>query len=562
VSDEGKHAPQRGAAPTVSVQASFRHDAGAHPLSGYTQAPPPEPDDAEAHYRRGMEYRGLGHLTDALASLDKAIALKPDYAEAYNGRGIVLSGMQRLVDAATAFDRAIAIKPDYAEAYNNRGIVLQDMQRHGEALASFQHAIALQPGNARIHNNRADVLRALGRVEESLASYDAAIALKPDYAEAYYSRAIVLQEFKRFDEALANYDRAIALRPDYAAAYNNRGVLLQALQRCEDAAAAFARAIAIDPGFAEACSNQAYCLLQMGRFEEGWRLHEWRKRTAKPVGHRAFPQPLWLGGAALAGKTVFVHWEQGFGDTIQFCRYGKLLRARGALVVMAVQTPLRRLLQSLGHGIAIVGQDEVPRAFDCHCPMMSLPLALHTTLESIPSEPRYLFADGRQSRAWAARLPPRSKPRIGLVWSGSAHHKNDRNRSIALTKLTPLLTARTHWISLQKDLRNGDAALIRQLRHVLHLGDALADFSDTAAVIEHLDLVVAVDTAVAHLAGAMGKPVWILLPYNADWRWLLDRADSPWYPTARLFRQRDIHSWEGVIGQLAAALNDLPTSAS
>ena len=291
--------------------------------------------------------------------------------------------------------------------------------------------------------------------------------------------------------------------------------MLQDLKRLDDAIASFDKTIALTPDYAEAYSNQSLCFLQMGRFEQGWRLYEWRKKLEEPFGNRLFSKPLWLGQQDLADKILFVHWEQGFGDTIQFCRYGKLLKARGAKkVVMSVQEPLYQLLKQPTPDVEFINHDEVPAAFDWHCPLMSLPLALGTTLETIPSEPRYIFADERLRTAWNARLPPRKKPRIGIVWRGGAKHRNDHNRSIDLQALTPLFSAEADWISLQKELGDGDAPLLHELPQIVSCGEILKDFSDTAAVIDLLDLVITVDTSVAHLAGAMGRQVWILLPYD------------------------------------------------
>jgi tetratricopeptide (TPR) repeat protein len=529
-----------------------------------TIAPRPEtrPESAQSHYERGSELKDRKRFDEALASFDRAIALQPDYAEAYNSRGIVLAIQNRFDDAIAGFDSAIALKPDYAEAHNNRGIVLHDLARLDDALASFDKAIALQPDNASAYNNRGVALQDTKRHDDALASYDTAIALKPDYAAAYYNRGSVLQDLQRFDDALADFDKAIALKPDYAEAHNNRGVVLQDLKRLDEAIAAYDRTIALRPDDAEAYCNQSYCFLQLGRFEQGWRQHEWRKKLAKPVGDRSFAQPLWLGNQDISNKTLFVHWEQGFGDTMQFCRYGKLLKAIDANVVMSVQEPLYRLLKQTSPGIRILSHGEMPSAFDYHCPMMSLPLALGTTVQTIPAEQRYIFADEGLCKIWQARLPPRLKPRIGVAWSGSAKHKNDHNRSIDLATVAPLFSADAYWISLQKELRPGEPALLGELHQIVSYGEELKDFSDTAAVIDLLDLVITVDTSIAHLAAAMGKPVWILLPFNSDWRWLLERDDSPWYPTARLFRQDDARSWGDVMARVRAALHDFVSSGS
>ena len=538
----------------ASFQVPVQQTVVSYRLAGSGQPLPAWPDQAEAYYKRAGALKDERRFAEALAAFDNAIALKPDYAQAYNGRGIVLANLNRLAEAVGSFDRAIGLKPDYAEAHNNRALVLQDVGQLEEALASLDRAIALQPDNARAHNNRGVVLHGLKRDDAALASHDQAIALKADYAEAHYNRGIVLHELDRLDDALASLDRAIALKPDYAAAHNNRGTVRHDLNRLEEALAAYDTALALTDGFAEAYLNKSYCLLRMGRFDEGWRLHEWRKKTERPVGHRSFPQPLWLGSEDIANKTVFVHWEQGFGDTLQFCRYGKLLRARGANVVMSVQEPLHRLLSRSMPDIRFLKNDVVPAAFDYHCPLMSLPLALGTTLQNVPAAVPYLFADNERLKTWEARLPPPTKPRIGIVWSGNAKQKNDFNRSIGLAALAPILAVDAHWISLQKEVRDVDRPLLENSRQISHYGELLSDFSDTAAAIACVDLVVTVDTSVAHLASAMGKPVWILLAATADWRWLVERDDCPWYPTARLFRQQAPHLWNSVVERVLTHL--------
>jgi tetratricopeptide (TPR) repeat protein len=518
-------------------------------------------ESAEAHYKRGVCLQNLGNYDHALKAFDAAIALNPSYAEAYNYRGIVLVILERHHDALTSFNKAVALKPDYAECHNNLGIVLQDLGHFDEALASFDRAIALKPDNARAHNNRGAALSDLRRIDDALISYEEAIALDPSYAEAFYNRGMVMHDAKRFDHALASYDKAIALRPDYAEAHHNRGAVLQDLLRLDDAIGAYDKAIKLRPERAESYANQSYCYLQMGRFENGWPLHEWRKRLQTPVGARAFAQPLWLGQEDISNKTLFVHWEQGFGDTIQFCRYGKLLKAVGTDVVMSVQEPLYQLLTQMSPEIGIINQTEVPKSFDYHCPMMSLPLALATTLTTIPAERRYIFSNERLRQTWDARLPAKTKPRVGVAWRGSATHKNDRHRSLDLDVLAALFSADAHWVSLQYSSGHPEEASFGPLDLVSYAG-MWKDFADAAALIDCLDLVITVDTSVAHLAGAMGKPVWILLPFNSDWRWLLHRDDSPWYPSARLFRQKPSESWEHVISRVRAAFLEFIQSRS
>jgi tetratricopeptide (TPR) repeat protein len=520
------------------------------------------PNSWGAYNNLGNGLRDLGRLDAALGSFETSIALRPNFAEAHNNRGIVLQDLSRLEDALASFDTAIALKSDYPEAHNNRGTVLQKLKRTMDAAASFDTAITLKHDYAEAYNNRGNLAKDLGNLENALADFDRAIVLRRDYALAHYNRGIALQELWRFDDALTSFDTAIALKPDYAEAYNNRGLVLQELKRSHDAIASFDRTIALIPDYAEAHANQSLCFLQIGNFERGWHSYEWRKKRERPFGSRSFAKPFWLGKDDISNRTLFVHWEQGLGDTIQFGRFGELLKARGAQVVMSVQEPLYRLFKQMSSDIQIINQDEVPTVFDYHCPLMSLPLALGTRLETIPAKLPYLFADESLRNAWHDRLPPKVKPRIGIVWSGSAKHNNDRHRSIDLTTFASLLSANVHWISLQKELREGDAAVLRQIDHIVPCGVELTDFSETAAIIDLLDLVISVDTSVAHLAGAMGKQVWILLPYHSDWRWFLDRSDSPWYPTARLFRQDSTRSWKNVITQVRGALDDFVRSHS
>ena len=519
------------------------------------------PNSWGAHNNLGNGLRELGRLDAALASFDRAIALRPDFAEAHNNRATALQSLRRFDEALASFERAIALKSDYAEAHNNRGVVLQELERTTDARVSFNAAIALKPDYAEAYNNRGNAAKQLGNLEGAIADFDKAIALRPDYAAAHYNRGTVLQELRRFDEALASLDRAIALQPDHAEAYNNRGLVLQELRRPDDAIASFARTIALTPNYAEAYVNQAFCLLQLGRFEQGWPLYEWRKKLEQPFGDRSFAQPLWLGRDDLSNRTVFVHWEQGLGDTILFARFARLLKARGANAVMSVQAPLYRLFTQISPDVHVINQDEVPATFDYHCPLMSLPLALGATLETIPAKQPYLFADESLRKAWDARLPAKTKPRIGIVWSGGTKIEAAQ-RSIDLSTFASLLSADVHWISLQKELRESDAAALGQLHQIAHYGEQLEDFADTAALTDCLDLVISVDTSVAHLAGAMGKQAWILLPCHADWRWFLDRSDSPWYPTVRLFRQDGTRSWGTVLTDVRDALGEFVRSHS
>ena len=486
-----------------------------------------------------------------MAGNDSVPGIGPDAAKALVERGNALRTAQRPADALVAYDRALALRPDYAEALNHRGNAMRELRRPADALASYDRALALEPDYAAVHYNRANVLLELQRPADALASLDRALALEPDDAEALTVRGNALVDLKRPADALASYERALALAPDFVAGHYNRGNVLVELERYDDALASYDRAVALDPDGAGAHYNESLCRLLIGDFEVGWRKYEWRWRTEQfePL-KRDFEQPLWLGQQPIAGKTVLLHAEQGIGDTLQFCRYAERVAALGAAVVMEVQPPLRSLLSSLrGVSQLAVRGKPLPR-FDYHCPLLSLPLAFQTTLASAPAEVPYLHSDPSRVRQWRERLGATTQPRVGLAWAGRAGQGNDQNRSIPLADFVGLVSRGAQFVSLQKELRPGDQELLSARRDVRHVGDELRDFADTAALIELMDVVVTVDTSVAHLAGAMGKPVWLLLAYNRDWRWLLDRDDSPWYPTARLFRQKRIGDWDSVVARV------------
>src|ERR1700685_1966048 len=513
---------------------------------------------AAAHSNLGIALLHLKRPAEALASYDAAIALKPDFAEAHYNRGIALRDLLRLGDALASYDTAIALKPDNADAHYNRGNALRDLKRPEDALASYDKAIALKPSHADAFNNRGAALLDLKRPEAALASCDKAIKFEPGHADAHNNRGNALRELQRPEEALAGHDMAIALKPDFAQAYYNRGIALTALQRSEDALASYDKAIALKPDYAEAHWNQSLGFLLLGRFEQGWRQFEWRKRLDAPLGLHRYPQPVWFGAEDIASKTLFIHWEQGFGDTIQFCRYAELAQARGAKVVLSVQQPLVALLKELSPTIRIIGPAEVPAEFDYHCPLLSLPLALRTSLSNIPAAIPYLKSNGEKSLAWKERLGEKSKPRVGLVWSGGfrpnqteAWNFNSR-RDIPLAKLADLKNPNIAFYSLQKGepAESELGALIRDHwdgPDIIDFSSRLHDFSDTAALMENLDLIISVDTSTAHLAGALGKPVWILNRFDTCWRWLLQRADSPWYPTVKLYRQEKAGCWDDVV---------------
>jgi tetratricopeptide (TPR) repeat protein len=534
-------------------------------LASYNRALVLRPDYAEALSNRGVTLHEMGRFEDAAASYDSALALRPDYAEAHFNRGNALHELKWFEEALSSYDRALSLRPDFAEAAANRANPLHALKRFEEALAGYDRMLALRPDRAEVHYNRGNALHELKRFGEALASYDRALLLQPGHADAHFNRGNALHELKRFDEALASYDRALALRPDHAGTYVNRAVTLLELGRMDEALANYQAALTVRPDYEEVHYCEALCRLLIGDFERGWEKNEWRWQTeALRNSKRSFAQKLWLGEADIAGKTILLHAEQGFGDTLQFCRYVPLVAARGARVILEVQRPLQALMASLPGAVQVVSRGDALSAFDMHCPLLSLPLAFGTRLETIPSAVRYLAAPESKVRAWRDALGQHDRPRIGLVWAGNPRkelpnaNRIDSERSMAFGRLAPLFfVTGCEFYSLQK----GDDA-VKQLRDsafselVVDRTSELHDFSDTAALIENLDLVIAVDTAVAHLAGALGKPFWLLNRYNTCWRWLLDRDDSPWYPAVRQFRQDESRDWNNVIARVCLALRD------
>ncbi len=530
-------------------------------VASYERALALNPDYAEAHNNRGVALRELKRHEEALASYDKAVAVKPDYGEAHNNRGLALRELKRHEEALASYDKAVAAQPDYAEAHNNRGVVLCELRRFSEALGSYEKALALNPNYAEAHNNRGAALRGLMRHDEALASYEKALALNPNYGEAHNNRGVVLGELKQPDKALTCYTNALKIIPDYADAYYNQGLALFNLNRLDDALASYDQAVSIKPDYAEAHWNKSLLLLLTGKFPEGWSLYDWRlKRSDTSRDYRSFSKPSWRGETDIQGKRLLIQCEQGLGDVVQFCRYALKLHALGAKIILEVQGSLIPLVSTMQCPMHIVAKGAVLPEFDAYCPIMSLPYAFNTTLETIPADVPYLFGNESKVREWQHRLGSKDKPRVGLVWSGSETHQNDSNRSIRLERLLPLLSASIEWHSLQKLYRENDIPILDRHSEIKQHQEDLRDFSDTAALIECLDLVISVDTSVAHVAGAIGKPVWILLPYHPDFRWMLERTDSPWYPTAKLYRQPKSEDWQSVIHQVLLELEEFIAS--
>jgi tetratricopeptide (TPR) repeat protein len=462
-------------------------------------------------------------------------------AEVHYNRGNALLANGRHAEAVASYEQALELKPDDAEALNNLAVALHLLGRHAAALETVERALTLRPGYAKALHNRGNALLALKRPDEALASYGKAYAIAPDPAwMLHFGHA--LQALERHEEALASYDKAIAHDPRRAEAYGGRGNALQGLNRHEEALASYLRALELDPGDPETHWNEALARLALGDYARGWEKYEWRWRNpALNMAPRRSDRPLWLGREDLAGKTILLHAEQGYGDAIQAIRYAPRVAARGAKVVLLCQKSLRSLFAGVeGVHTAVKDGEPLPH-FDCHTPLMSLPLAFGTTLETIPAEVPYLRPSTEALERWRRKLSPDARFKVGLAWRGNPQFGRVRTKSFPFARLLPLLASPDcAFFSLQPGAAETHDALIDYTSE-------FESFEDTAALIAGLDLVISIDTAVAHLAGALAKPVWILLPWHADWRWLRQREDSPWYPTARLFRQPAPGDWDSVI---------------
>jgi Tfp pilus assembly protein PilF len=461
----------------------------------------------------------------------------------------------RLADAVALYDQVLLHRPGVSGVHSNRGAALAGLGKLGDAKDAYLRAIALDPGAVDAYNNLGNVLCDLGRPQDAEIALREAVKLKPECALAFSNLGTSLEAQGRLAEAEAAYRQAVALDPNLADAYDNLGNVLRQLGQWQASAEALNRAIALNPNDPQAHVNQGVLLLLTGNFDRGWTEYEWRWQAKDAHRNmRRVDEPRWHGVEAIAGKTILLQGEQGYGDAIQLCRYAPLVAARGAKVILDVDRPLAALMSGVAGVAAVITKDDPMPAIDLHCPLMSLPLAFSTRIDTIPSRVPYLAVPETARRGWQNRLPMNGRPRIGLAWSGRPTHNNDRNRSIDLRALLPLLDCDASFVSLQKDVRSDDMAVLGERLDILHFGDQLADFADTAAVIDQLDLVISVDTAVAHLAGALGRPFWLLLPHAPEWRWLLERNDSPWYPTARLFRQPATRQWEPVVEQVRMAL--------
>jgi FkbM family methyltransferase len=513
------------------------------------------PGFAEAYVELGSLLQDGGRWREAEEVLRQAVALRTPSAELHYYLGLCLERNGQFEAADAEFRQALALKPDLPAGFANLARELQGAGRSAEAETLYRRALRFCPDSAEIHNNLALLLAAEGRIGEAEAGYREALRLRPDFAEALHNLSSLVKPLGRIEEAAALNDRALALIPDYPAALNHRGILAMEESRWADAEADFEKVLAIDPQQADAAWNLCLIRLLHGDFEAGWAGYERRWETTLKPQRRWFEQPLW-DGRPYPGLTLLVYCEQGVGDSLQFVRYLPEVATLGGRLLLECPPELVRLFRGVaGIGRIIPRGEELPE-FDRQCPLLSLPGLLGTRLDSIPAATPYLAAP-EEARAAMPRIEAKADaPRkVGLMWAGNPRHANDLNRSIDFSLLTPLFEVPgITWVILQKDRRPFDLGVLAARRGWLDpLGEA-KDFADTAAIIEQLDLVIGVDTSLVHLAGALGKPTWVLIPANTDWRWLLEREDSPWYPGLRLFRQPRRLAWPDAIERVAAEL--------
>jgi tetratricopeptide (TPR) repeat protein len=526
------------------------------------------PQVASAHCNLAIAQRQLRDLTAALASLNRAISLNPKFTLAYLNRAAILLEFNQPAAALADYDRAIAIDGGSADTHHRRGNILRDFGRPVEALKSYVLAESSGSPSAALYLDRGVLLTGLRNYVSALEDFDRALAMDSSSPEAHYNRGVVFERLHDRERALQSYSTAIALAPGLVLAHLNRGVVLSELSRPIEALESFEQAIRLKADLADAHFGRALVLLRLGHYKEGWEEYEWRwkdRAGSTQALRRELGRPIWRADTSLAGKTILLHAEQGFGDTLQFCRYASKVAQQGATVVLEVPGTLVTLLKSLtGPARVIACGDALPQ-FDLHCPLMSLPLAFRTTLESIPATVPYLRADEARIRHWGQRLGPRARFRVGVVWAGRALSADatenasfNARRDVPVAALAPLGHSGAQFYSLQTgpDAPAQLAQLGAQWGEVpiIDVGSELHDFADTAALIDQLDLVITVDTSTAHVAGALGKPVWILNRLDTCWRWLLDRNDSPWYPTVTLYRQTRLGVWDDVILNVRADL--------
>lgn len=556
------HSAAQTLADAVAMHQAGRLDEAEHAYRAVLQE---DPLHVDALHLLGLVAQQRGRRAEAIDLISRCLQQRPNFAEAHYNLGLVHRECGQLEAALACFERAVSLRPRYAEAWYNLGNALKDLGRLDEAVAAYRRALRVRPQFGKALNNLANTLREQGRLDEAVSTFRQAIECEPGYAKAYHNLGLTLRSLGRFDEALEVFDKAVALHAAFAEAHNARGTTLQAMGRFAEALEAYERALACDGGFADAHFNRACAWLRQGDFERGWAEYEWRFKC-KPFAAPTLPGTAW-DGSPQPERTLLVYCEQGLGDTLQFVRYLPMVCERVGRVMLACQpalVPLLRASKVCEHVVAL--GDAVPE-FHLHVPLLSLPYLFGTTLNNIPAPARYLAADPVLASRWRERLTGLGGLRVGICWQGNKAQAFDRLRSFALRELAPVAAVPgVRLISLQKGDGCEQLASVLDRWNILDLGpdfDSTAGpFMDTAAVIEQLDLVISCDTAVAHLAGALGARVWLALAWSADYRWMLGCDHSPWYPSMRLYRQTRPEYWQDVFERMAADLRQLAAAVA
>jgi tetratricopeptide (TPR) repeat protein len=519
-----------------------------------------DPDSPAVRCDLGTAYAALGQFDRAISSYTKAVVLKPGFAEAHNKLGNLQRHQGLLEKAALSYKRAIRGDPRHSQAWYNLGATLQMDKNFPKALEAYRQSLSIDPRNASAENNMGLILKSEGRTNEAIDAFLRAIALKPDYALAMINLGATLQVANRPEDAITTLEASITLNASDPQAHSNLGNAYVALNRPAEGLAAYGKALELDPTSVDIRYNIALSHLVLGDLEQGWAGYDLRLESEAHRTKHAYDAPRWHRGASLEGKTLLVYAEQGLGDTLQFIRYIPTLQGMGATVVVKAQASLKSLLTGQFGAAVVVSADDPLPIHDLQCPLMSLPGELGTRVATIPSEVPYLKAPAAKVDLWRKVFAHAPGPKIGLVWSGNPKHQFDHNRSVGvevfaeMTKEVP-----AHFFAIQKEIRPADLARLPEFPWINDLSSKIQSFEDTAAIVEALDLVITVDTSVAHLAGALGKRTWVLLGFAPDWRWLLRRNDTPWYPSARLFRQTSLGDWNSVTH---AVRSELATLAS
>lgn len=541
---------------------------------GYRRILQNEPRNGRVWFVLGNLCQTQQRTAEALACFKQAVELEPREPEGHFHVANSFLHQEKWADAEAAYRKCLALRPNHLEALVNLGFALGEQQRPDDAESCYRQALALKADVPEVHQNLANVLRDRGELDEALACYHRALALRPDYAKAHVNLGVALIALGQVGAAIEHLQRGVELQPGFAEAYNSLGAAVSVLRRFDEAHAHYEHAIALKPDYADAHWNQSLLWLLQGDLERGWAAYEWRWRCRGTMPQPIFKEPVW-DGSPLDGRTILLYSEQGLGDMLHFVRYAPLVKARGARVIVQCQRPLLAILESCPGIDELLAQGEPPPKFDVQAALMSLPFILGTRFENIPRGVPYLAADAALIEHWRRQLAPLRGFRVGIAWQGNTRHPWDRHRSARLEDFAPLAAVPgVQLISLQKGAAaekihapkskvQGKAGESFEVISFGGLVDELSgSFMDTAAIIANLDLVVSVDTSVGHLAGALAAPTWLALNYSADWRWLIDRDDTPWYPTMRLFRQQQPGDWPDVFRRIADELRRLVAQSS